>query len=154
MQEPGKALANSFSSLCGIQINKYFSRVNLNTSYFCHSVACLWQRWARQPLTPHGLQTGVRQPLRPNTDHSDLLSPWSWPCFEWGTGREGPSQPKFSSVKFKTWFKWIFGCPLSVPAWSLPCSFWIAVGYLRLQQQRNNIYFARKEHSWCKKGPE
>ena len=39
MQEPGKALAKSFSSLFGIQNNKYFSRVNLNTSCFCHSVA-------------------------------------------------------------------------------------------------------------------
>lgn len=64
-QEPGKILAKSFSSLCGIQINMCISRVNPNASYVCHSVACPWQRWDRQPSPPMAHRQACSSPCIP-----------------------------------------------------------------------------------------
>ena len=71
MQEAGKALATSFSRLCGIQINKYFSRVNLKASSYLsfNTLPVAEEGWAA--VTPRlagrhaAALASQRRPFRP-----------------------------------------------------------------------------------------
>lgn len=149
-QEPGKALAKSFCSPCGIQINKYFSRVNRNTSHFCHSASCPWQRWVRQPSPPTAHRQACSRPCIP-TQTIQTCSPFEVsPALSKGLDKKVFSDLNYSPVpSSKPGLSGHLGgmelALLILNHGGLPVT---------LQQQRNKIWFARKEHSWCEKTPK
>lgn len=125
----------SFSSFCGIHIYTYFSRANLNTSCSCHSVPSLC------PPQLTGRSAAALAPQYRLFRHYLTLK----------IELDKKVLSDLSYLPVKNSNKWIFLWHLSVPTWSVSCSFWVMVTE---QQQRINTQFARKEHSWCEETPE
>lgn len=104
----------SFSSFCGIHIYTYFSRANLNTSCSCHSVPS---------LCPPQLTGRSAAALAPQ---HRLFGHYLTPKIE--LDKKVLSDLSYLPVLNSN--KWIFLWYLSVPTWSVSCSFWLMVRYL------------------------